>query len=239
MHNIEAFALYNGAGGAQEELLNISDWVNVVKTVDVILQTLLGDGMLIYRCWIVYEKSWRIIVFSLLLWLGTAACTAVGLRIGATLHSHALITSGSLQPAIISFWVLTITQNFVTTGLLISRIYRIDRQNTRFAYYSASSANKGPTRLQRAIRIILESGLMYTVTALVTFITFISGSNSAYGTSDVEVQVVGIAFNLIIIRADKRAQPEKMASTTMPLEVLRRPMVSDSMDAVSVTVMSN
>jgi hypothetical protein len=99
---------------------------------------------------------------------------------------------------------------------------------------------------------------MYTVTALVTFIIFISGSNSVYGTSDVvrnmswvtplthgkcpqEVQVVGIAFNLIIIRANKRAQAEQMASTTMPLEVLRRPMVSDSMDGVrvTVTVMSN
>ncbi|KAJ7678566.1 hypothetical protein B0H14DRAFT_2552661 [Mycena olivaceomarginata] len=241
MHNIEAFTLYNGAGGAQEEFSNISDWVNIVKTVDVVLQTLLGDGMLIYRCWIVYEKSWRMIVFSLLLWLGTAACTAMNIQIETSLHSHALITSSSLQPVIILFWVLTIAQNFLTTRLLVSRIYRIDRQNTRFAYYSASSANKGPTRLQRAIRIILESGLMYTVTALVTFITFISGSNSVYGTSDVEVQVVGIAFNLIIIRANKRAQAEQMASTTMPLEVLRRPMVSDSMDGVrvTVTVMSN
>jgi hypothetical protein len=71
----------------------------------------------IYRCWIVYEKTWQMIVFSLLLWLGTAACTAMNIQIETSLHSHALITSRSLQPVIILFWVLTIAQNFLTTGL--------------------------------------------------------------------------------------------------------------------------
>ncbi|KAF7326546.1 Ubiquitin carboxyl-terminal hydrolase [Mycena venus] len=47
MHSIQAFALYTGAGGAPEEFSNISHWVNVVKTIDVVLQTLLGDGMLV------------------------------------------------------------------------------------------------------------------------------------------------------------------------------------------------
>jgi hypothetical protein len=31
MHNIQAFVLYSGVGGALEEFSNISDWVNVVK----------------------------------------------------------------------------------------------------------------------------------------------------------------------------------------------------------------
>jgi hypothetical protein len=70
----------------------------------------------VYRCWIIYEKSWRVVAFPMLLWLGTAACTAMNIQIEANLHSHALITSGSLQPVIISFWVLTITQNILTTG---------------------------------------------------------------------------------------------------------------------------
>lgn len=31
MHNIEAFVLYTGPGGALEEFSNISDWVNIIK----------------------------------------------------------------------------------------------------------------------------------------------------------------------------------------------------------------
>ncbi|KAF7328336.1 Ubiquitin carboxyl-terminal hydrolase [Mycena venus] len=154
MHNIQAFALYAGAGGAMEEFSNISDWVNVVKTVDVVLQTLLGDGIL---------NSW-------------------------------------------------------------------------FIYHSASSANKGPTRLRRVMRIILESGLMYTVVALVTFITLITGSNSVYGTSDMS-KLSELLFNLPIIRTHQRA--EEMSGTTIPLHVFRQPMVSDSMDGARVTVVKN
>jgi len=74
---------------------------------------------------------------------------------------------------------------------------------------------------------------------LLTFITSITSNNAIYGTSDVEVQVVGIAFNLIIIRADRRAQDEKItkaANTTLQLQGLRRPMASDTIDSVRFNV---
>lgn len=69
------------------------------------------------------------------------------------------------------------------------------------------------------MRILIESGLLCTLASLVTFVTFAIGSTAAYVVADAvsvhaddysltpllimkfqEVQVVGIAFNLIIIR---------------------------------------
>lgn len=70
----------------------------------------------IFRCWKVYSKSWRVVAFSILLYLGGTACAVMILRVEATLHSHTLITSNSLNPLILSFWVLTIVQNIITTG---------------------------------------------------------------------------------------------------------------------------
>jgi hypothetical protein len=74
------------------------------------------------------------------------------------------------------------------------------------------------------MRIIIESGLIITLTSLISVITYVTGSNSIYATSDVVrlahsfmahsftdyillqlVQNIGIAFNLIVIRA--RSQP--------------------------------
>ncbi|KAF7353742.1 hypothetical protein MVEN_01059600 [Mycena venus] len=240
LHNIQAFVLYKGPGGPAEEFSHISDWVNIVKTVDVVMQTTLGDAMLIYRCWIIYRKSWRVVAFSILLWLGGAACTAMIIHVEATLHSNALITSSSLGPLVLSFWVLTITQNLLTTGLIVFRIWRVDRQNAPFTYHTNSSS-KQHSRLREVMRIIIESGLMYTTIALLTFITQITNSNSTYGVSDVEVQVVGITFNLIIIRADGRRaaeeQPSKVTST-LPLHVLRRTAASNK-EGVHVTVVSS
>ncbi|KAJ7749586.1 hypothetical protein DFH07DRAFT_828975 [Mycena maculata] len=235
LHNIQAFVLYKGAGGAAQEFSNISDWVNIIRTVDTLVQTLLGDGMLIYRCWMVYGKSWRVVAFSILLWCGAAACTGMVLHIEGTLHSNALITSGSLQPLVTSFWLLTITLNLLTTGLLVFRIWKVDRQNARFAYQTASSQYR-PSRLRKVMRIIIESGLMYTVVAFITFVTYIVNSNSSYGTSDVEVQIVGIAFNLIIIRANDQSADEQESRTAVPLRIIRTPLASDSTTGVRVTV---
>lgn len=39
------------------------------------------------------------------------------------------------------------------------------------------------------MRILLESGLMYTVVGLLTFITSITSNNAIYGTSDVVLQI--------------------------------------------------
>ncbi|KAJ7036754.1 hypothetical protein C8F04DRAFT_1394021 [Mycena alexandri] len=241
MHNIQAFVLYRGAKGAVGVFSDISNWVNVVKTVDVVMQTTLGDGLLIYRCWVVYGRSWRIVAFPILLWIGGAVCTVTNIVLEARLHSDALVTSKSLRPVIISFWVLTIVLNILTTGMLVFRIWKVDRESARFAYRTASSSGitTRPSRLKQAMRIIVESGLLYTTVALITFITYITNSNSAYATSDVEVQIVGIAFNLIIIRADNRAAEEQAmlnVSNHYPLHVVRGGMAPVVVDGVHVTV---
>jgi hypothetical protein len=58
------------------------------------------------------------------------------------------------------------------------------------------------------MRIILDSGLLYTVCVIIFFGTTLAGSNAQYGVSDVVVQVIGITFNLIIIRVHNGSAPE-------------------------------
>ncbi|KAF8208510.1 hypothetical protein K438DRAFT_1712167 [Mycena galopus ATCC 62051] len=234
LHNIQAFVMFKGPGGAAADFSNISDWVNIVKTVDVVAQTTIGDGMLIFRCWVVHSKSWRVVALSILLWLGGTACAAMILHVEATLHSSdTLITSSSLDPLILSFWVITIVQNILTTGLLICHIWRVDRKTAFFAYRSDSQ--NGQTRLGQAIRVIIESGLMYTAIAILTCITQVANSNSTYGISDVEVQVVGITFNLIIIRAHRSTGGTEVGSTNLPLHTLRR-QTAHFKDGVHISV---
>ncbi|KAJ7749572.1 hypothetical protein DFH07DRAFT_555271 [Mycena maculata] len=236
LHNTQAFVLYKGQGGATQEFSNISDWVNIIRTVDTLVQTLLGDGMLIYRCWVVYGRSWRVVAFSILLWCGAAGCTGMVLHLEGTLRSNALITSGSLHPPITSFWLLTITLNLLTTGLLVFKIWRVDRENARFTFQT-TSAQYQPSTLRKVMRIIIESGLMYTVVAFLVFITYIFNSYSVYPTSDVEVQIVGIAFNLILIRASANSQPmDGQNSTAVALQIHRPHLASDSANGVMVTV---
>ena len=40
------------------------------------------------------------------------------------------------------------------------------------------------TRLEQVIRIIIESGMLYTLFVILTFVTELAGSNAIYGVSD-------------------------------------------------------
>ena len=46
-HNLDAFIFYRGPGGADEEFKNIRYWVNIMKTVDYVAQTAIGDAVLV------------------------------------------------------------------------------------------------------------------------------------------------------------------------------------------------
>jgi hypothetical protein len=108
-------------------------------------------------------------------------------------------------------------------------------------------------KLRNIMRIIIESGLMYSVIAALTFITVIVGSNAAYVTSDMvcvskkhsnyleanlkltflasdhqEVQIVGIAFDLILVRtaniySDGSIDASRGTAQNVPLQTFVSP----------------
>ncbi|KAJ3981915.1 hypothetical protein F5890DRAFT_1532883 [Lentinula detonsa] len=198
-HNLDAFSYYHGPGGATEELNDISYWVNVMKTADYVAQTFIGDGMLIYRCYIVYGKNWKIIIPSIFFWLGGSVCGVILTYTFVTLRSPALIDNSKAVPYVDTMAALSLTMNTLTTALIVGKIWSVDRQNATLM--SNTTANATHT-LHRVMRIIIESAALYTISTLIFVITYVAGSNSNYGTSDSVVQIIGISFNLIIIRVD-------------------------------------
>ncbi|KIP05679.1 hypothetical protein PHLGIDRAFT_119583, partial [Phlebiopsis gigantea 11061_1 CR5-6] len=188
-HNLDAFIFYTGPGGADAEFEDISYWVNVMKTVDVQMMTLIGDGMLIYRCLVVFARRWAVVALPALLWLANAVCSAVIIYITSTLRTDALLSIAQLAPFLTAFLVLTLATNVLTTGLIVWRIWRIDRQTAALAARPA----RRRSRLANVVRILVESGALYTALVLATFGTELAGSNAIYGVSDVMVVVVGIS----------------------------------------------
>ncbi|KAF9460429.1 hypothetical protein BDZ94DRAFT_1324126 [Collybia nuda] len=216
-HNIVAFVQFTGPGGPDAELTNISDWVNVMKTADVVISTMLGDGMLFYRCWIIYQRSWLAAFPSLLLWL---ACLGLGISViyfESTLHSRILVNANQLVPLITAYLAGTIVLNVITTFLIVWRLWRVERTNRRHGLLDASGVrsqlfsvetSKRRSKLMDVAFTLVESGMIYTVTTVITFITYVVKNNAVYVVSSVGVQAVGIAFDLIIIRSVTRQTNE-------------------------------
>ncbi|KAK0498929.1 hypothetical protein EDD18DRAFT_1350361 [Armillaria luteobubalina] len=202
-----------------EQFTDIGSPIEVVKFSSVNLQTLVADGILTYRCWIVYGKSWIIAATPVLLWIGVLGTTITNIYLLSTIHSEALTVATKLRPIVTSFWVLSIALNVITTSLIVLRIFSVDRKMV-FQPISGLSISRRERRinaLQRTMRIIIESGAIYTGIAIITFATYVSGSVGVYITSALEVQTAGIAFNLVIIRVHSRTYEEETKPMTASL----------------------
>ncbi|KAJ7039697.1 hypothetical protein C8F04DRAFT_1086289 [Mycena alexandri] len=59
---IDAFIDYSGPGGALQfyDTLN-NGWKHWMLAVEDTVQVILGDGLLIYRCYVLYDRNWRAI----------------------------------------------------------------------------------------------------------------------------------------------------------------------------------
>ncbi|KAH7882636.1 hypothetical protein F5I97DRAFT_1931247 [Phlebopus sp. FC_14] len=188
-HNLDAFVYYTGPDGAAAEFANIS------KRAGGAPYSMVGDGMLIYRCYLVYDRKWYYAAPSFLLWLGGSSCGVLVIAIYATLHTQSFLDASQAQRYVYSGLSLTLAVNVITTSLIVYRIWSVDRQTAHMRVHRAS-------RLKSIVRIIIESAALYTVSVIVFFCTYVANSNANYGATYNVVQMIGISFNLIIIRVD-------------------------------------
>ncbi|KAJ7337694.1 hypothetical protein DFH08DRAFT_616586, partial [Mycena albidolilacea] len=192
---VQAFVLYTGPGGAEHILKHGSGWQTMTKSFCVPFQTLLGDGILIYRCWFLWNRSWLVVALPLLIWLVNVACAMRFLDLLAQ-ATEGLIISSTVQPWVQAFWSLTICINIMTTSLIVGRIWMVDRQSRKLG----RDDHQPRSTLGHAMRNIIESGMIYTVVSIFTLVTTAIQSNLTYPASALEIHSVGITFNLILIR---------------------------------------
>ncbi|KAK7039852.1 carboxylic ester hydrolase [Favolaschia claudopus] len=207
---VQAFN-YDGPGGPSRIFTHGSGWQTMIKSFCVPFQSLLGDAILIYRCWFLWNRSWIVIAVPLTVWLVNVAIVMRFLDI-LSQATRGLIISTAIQPWGQAFWSTTISINILTTSLIVFRIYTVDRQNKKIGLQTAStlstnstsisnSASRRPSgTLQIAMRNIIESGMIYTFVSIFTLATYTIGSTWHYPVSALEIHSVGITFNLILIR---------------------------------------
>ncbi|TFY75243.1 hypothetical protein EWM64_g8769 [Hericium alpestre] len=200
---LEAFIYYDGPGGANTRLEDISDWVNVMRTVFYCVQTSIADGMLIYRCWIVYGRKWAITAGLSIVWLACIICEIFTCYIEFTLHQSAALNAKDLTPFITSVLATTLGLNLIATSMIVWKIWSIHSWSYTPSIASRVHDTSSHDALRHAIRVVIESGAMYSASIIVFFVVYLAGSNGQYAASDCAFQIIGIAFNLIIIRVEQ------------------------------------
>ncbi|KAJ3564679.1 hypothetical protein NP233_g8137 [Leucocoprinus birnbaumii] len=197
LHNFHAF-IY--AKDAEIEFFNIADWINIARSANVFVGAIIGDFVLIYRCWIVYGCRFRVAVPSFVLYLGSIATTIRLMEIEGNPNtpSNISLNSPQIRPWFDAFFAITTAQNVLTTSLIIWRIWRVEKQCERFNMTESGLSNSRPQHLRKVIRVIAESGAAYTLTVVLTLIVSSVQNNAEYPVSNM---TLGMAFNVILIRS--------------------------------------
>ncbi|OJA13761.1 hypothetical protein AZE42_01554 [Rhizopogon vesiculosus] len=179
------------------------------------LETLFGDAILIYRCYVVWQRT-DVIIIPIIGWIAVA---------GAYGELHRLDTqqtaprvsgytdrfpdrSGKMGSFILlngfryefSYNQLRSFQLFPAVefsdnlylGILALKLWLVHRRS--------SGVLMTRSKVYPIMRIIMESGALYSLTLVTMLATYLSSSNSAYILTDVICQIIPITFFLIIVR---------------------------------------
>ncbi|KAF8347934.1 hypothetical protein F5887DRAFT_671807 [Amanita rubescens] len=176
------------------------------------LTPIIIDGVLIFRCWVIYDRLWRVALLPLLLMLYNISSLLEVTYLNATVHGSLIDRRDIFELG--QFFASSTVINIYATFAIILKIWR----NTL-----------SPCLARFVIRVIVESGLLYTLTNIATFCAMIFSPDSVlWITHAISFPTSLIAYNLILIRvAQNRATPKPELPTFISESTIERAIPSE------------
>ncbi|KAG2130168.1 uncharacterized protein EDB93DRAFT_1264221 [Suillus bovinus] len=179
-------------GGPVAFFADISQETYVIKDVIYVLQTLLADGVVIYRCYVVWQ-SVRVIILPGMLWCSAAVTGVHALYNVSQSGSGTSIFSQELATWVMAFFVSTIAANVLSSGLLAYRIWTIERDVA-----TIRSSTQGT--MMPIVHVLMDAAILYSMALIAASICFLCSNNGVYVMVDMVTPIISIAFYMVLIR---------------------------------------
>ncbi|KZV65350.1 hypothetical protein PENSPDRAFT_689981 [Peniophora sp. CONT] len=214
---------------------------NILNNSAYVVETVVSDLFLLYRCYIVWGKKKRVIALPALVFL-------VGMGAGIALPISLSHFKGSnlVNPSFVqkqenidtTYFSSTFALNAMCTSLIAYRILKNQGESHPFRTGSES------TRLSKVAVVVIESGAIYLVSLALLLSTYVRKSTVNYVFLDIVVPTIGIVFSLIIVRIGLNISYEatsngptlptlRFADTTTGISVQTRSMFPTTDDSGS------
>ncbi|GJE93982.1 hypothetical protein PsYK624_101490 [Phanerochaete sordida] len=178
-------------GGPEDYFANFAQRTFLIKSVLFNTQTLILDFAVIYRAYIVWQNFY-VIILPALGWCGLfAASFGTNFALGTASGRSGAIFNQQVGIWITANYSMTLATNLIATSLLAFRIWQVKKDSSRFLNSSA---------LSPLLRVVIESGAIYSMTVTAALITFVTKSNGVYVILDMISPIISIVFNMIIVR---------------------------------------
>ncbi|KAJ6519346.1 hypothetical protein C8R45DRAFT_18985 [Mycena sanguinolenta] len=185
-------------GGPVGYLGVLSQWDHVFNNVIYATQSILGDCVAVYRCWILWNRNFSVVCVPFLMVFGSAVSGYMTCAIFAKIQPGSTVFDKELDSWIKTFFVIAVAQNIITTTLMAWRIAAADRQTSS---YRVTKNNLLPI-----LRILIESAALYLTAEIILLILYVANSNAQFILLEIITPIIGITFNAITIRITLRSQ---------------------------------
>ncbi|KAG1886846.1 uncharacterized protein F5891DRAFT_148721 [Suillus fuscotomentosus] len=191
-------------GGPAAFFADYTQEMYVVKAALSLMQTLLADGVVVYRCYVVWQ-SVRVVILPCMVWCAVAVCggfTVYDLSLASDADSVFTDQAGHWVTA---FIILTFTTNLSSSGLLAYRIWTIERN------ISTVHTRRG---IRPIVRVLVDAAVLYSAINLSAMVCFALSNNGTYVIGNFLISpTISISFYMVFIRIAINEDTQKFVST--------------------------
>jgi len=189
---IDAFITFaDRPGGPAAFFANEREPINVFRKAVSALSILVGDGLVIYRCYVIWSRNWWIVAGPI---ASMVATFITGLVVARDLLNLKGNEDTFTRPMLISvplYFSFSFVTNLLVTFLIGFRLWTVSR--------AVASLRTGGRSL-RTVAILTESAAIYPIVNLFALILFAIKDNAQVIPSNALCQIIGIAPTLIVVQ---------------------------------------
>ncbi|KAI0312449.1 hypothetical protein OF83DRAFT_1286898 [Amylostereum chailletii] len=203
-----AMTAFLGTRNAPDEYYDdLSRPINLVKVAFYVLQSLVCDGFMVWRCYVVYGKSKRIVALAGVM-LVLMAVAGIGFVVELSRGGSKFDIFDTSHLWIAIWFTVLVGLNISITGTYSVGVVDAGFPTLTIIFPVAvahrlvktSNVSQLHRRGSAVASVLIQSGALNTAGALVLFITYISRSNALFVLLDTSPALVGVVVALIIFQ---------------------------------------
>ncbi|KAK0226228.1 hypothetical protein IW262DRAFT_1360609 [Armillaria fumosa] len=220
---------FPGGSGAYY-LANLTLWLNTFGTAADAVANILGDGLLLYRCYIICGARRSLIFVPLIIWIASTVMAIITNVISGLPDSS--VFKGRAATCGVSWVVLTVSFNVVVTTMICGRIFLLQRSIRKWMDAETVKMYTG------IIALMVESALPFTVLGVVFIATYVRASPAEWTMAPTWGSFVIISPQLIILRVamDRAWSKTTVSNITRSLEFAQRTTTTTGLESTVVGV---
>ncbi|KAJ7624942.1 hypothetical protein FB45DRAFT_924615 [Roridomyces roridus] len=172
--------------------------LKILALVASFLGFILADAIMVWRCWIIWDRSWLVIVFPILAAIAGTVCASLGLAGQISVASNQIATTAARLAPLVHFSTpflsLSLAVTLYTTGLIALRILHVQWHSRKHGLKARKS------EFSPVLELLIESSALYAASLFVFVVLLAIKSPNQNYMQNIHVQIAGIAPTLLVFR---------------------------------------